>query len=93
LETDMTYTPKFWTGHREADVARAFDLDTPNARDFKAAARAYYRLFNDGAVPHHATFTRLCKAANMTRRVSQRDEAETQDDLVEALLDRALTDA
>lgn len=87
----MPYEPKFWNGHREADAQRAFELHTPNARDFHAAARAYYRLFNDGDTPHHAKFTRLCKAANITREVWMRDDAETQDDLIEALLDRALT--
>lgn len=89
----LAYTPTFWNGHREADVARAFDLDTEAARDFKAAARSYYRHFNDGDKFHHAKFERLCRVAGMVRPGYLRTDAETLDDLIEALLDRALATA
>jgi hypothetical protein len=84
------YTPKFWNGYREKDVQKAMQMETPAAETFKKAVRDYYRLFNDGDTPHHARFASLCMKANMLRPVHLRDDPKTQDELIEALLDKVI---
>lgn len=92
------YRPTFWNGHRQADAIRADNYagDLPEVRDWEKFATVYYRRFNDGDKPHHATFARFARITGIAdteafrREVFPHESAQLLDQIGDALLDRAL---